>query len=579
MTYDRELRIRPGSIRSKSAQRVRPFVNQALAAAKKAGATVSRGQIRSSRSGFGRGRAATFQANRLLTNRSRQAVIKARVVRHHGTTATMKRHLRYLRREGVTQDGDKARLFGPDTDNADGVGFADRAADDRHHFRFIVSPDDAVEMDDLKGFTRDLMRQAERDLGTKLDWVGVAHWNTEHPHIHVVVRGRTDQGEDLVISREYIKEGMRARAQDLITQELGERTDLDIRNALHRQVDAERFTQLDRQLLSDQRRAGYVDLAPSAQVSADEYQVLKAGRIRKLEALGLASEFAPGQWVVSDQAPTTLRELGERNDIIKRIHRGLVDAGLDRPMASYVLGGEMLDDRIVGRLMGRDLDNELTGSAFVIVDGIDGRIHHVRLPSLEATGDSPPGSIVELRSYPGSEGKTRQALIVRSDLTLEEQVTAGGASWLDQQAIREERGDMGATGFGAEVQEALRRRAEHLVGQGLAKVDGDGFGYSRNLLQTLQQRDLRAAKERVAAETGLASIETQAGDYASGVYRQRLNLASGRFAVLDDGTGFRLVPWSPAIETRLGLHIGGSVRENGSISWDLGRSRGLDIGM
>src|SRR5262249_399128 len=157
-------------------------------------------------------------------------------------------HLNYLRREGVTRDGEKARMFGPGTDQTDVGAFAERCTDDRHHFRFIVSPDDALEMADLKRFTRDLMSRMEKDLGTKLDWVAVGHWNREHPQIHVILRGRADDGQDLIISRDYIKEGMRNRAQDLITQELGLRTDLDIRRTIERQIESERWTQLDRQL-------------------------------------------------------------------------------------------------------------------------------------------------------------------------------------------------------------------------------------------------------------------------------------------------------------------------------------------
>ena len=172
------------------------------------------------------------------TARSRGAVIKARVVRSSGRAAPLGTHLGYLRRDGVTRDGEKARLFGPDVDAADGGAFAERCGGDRHHFRFIVSPDDALDMADLKSFTRDLAEQMEKDLGTRLDWVAVDHWNTEHPHIHLIVRGMRDDGQDLVIARDYIKEGMRDRARDLITQELGPRTEHDIRRTLERQMAA-----------------------------------------------------------------------------------------------------------------------------------------------------------------------------------------------------------------------------------------------------------------------------------------------------------------------------------------------------
>jgi len=244
MAGEREFRIRPGRIRSTRAQSARPFIAQALAAAKKAGGGVSRsGRIVSAnRSRFGRGQRASIQANRLITARTRGAVIKARVVRHSSRAAPLGTHLDYLRRDGVTRDGERARLFGPGEGEVDGRAFAERCGDDRHHFRFIVSPDDAVEMSDLRSFTRDLVGQMEKDLGTRLDWAAVDHWNTEHPHVHLIVRGVRDDGQDLVISRDYIKEGMRDRARDLITQELGPRTDLDIRRSLERQVGAERWT-------------------------------------------------------------------------------------------------------------------------------------------------------------------------------------------------------------------------------------------------------------------------------------------------------------------------------------------------
>jgi type IV secretory pathway VirD2 relaxase len=97
---------------------------------------------------------------------------------------------------------------------------------DRHHFRFIVSLQDAEQLSDLRAFTRDLMAQAERDLGTTLDWIGVDHWNTDNPHVHVIVRGKGHDGRDLVIARDYISHGLCARAGHLATLELGPRSAL-----------------------------------------------------------------------------------------------------------------------------------------------------------------------------------------------------------------------------------------------------------------------------------------------------------------------------------------------------------------
>ena len=579
MSGEDDFRIRPGRIRSTSAQRARPFIAQALAAAQRAGGSVSRkGTIGPNhRSRFGRGQRASVQANRLITSRSRGAVVKARVVRHSGRGAPLATHLSYLRREGVTRDGEKARLFGPGTDDADRQAFAERCEDDRHHFRFIVSPDDAVEMSDLKTFTRDLVGQMENDLGTKLDWVGADHWNTEHPHVHLIVRGVREDGENLVISRDYIKEGMRDRARDLITQELGPRTDQEIRRTLERQIAAERWTNLDRQLARDRTRAGVIDLAPHPDRQPDDFHALKVGRLRKLESLGLASQIGPGQWAMSENAEATMRELGERGDIIKRIHRGLAERGIERGAANYVLAGESLDDPVVGRLVARGLDDELTGTAYAVVDGADGRTHHIKLPDLDAAGDGPPGSIVELRKFDDAQGRRRVALAVRSDLSIERQITATGATWLDRQAIAREPVALGGSGFGAEVRGAMNRRAEHLIGQGLAERQSRGVSFSRNLIETLRRRELDALGEKLASESGRPLTSASTGEYVSGTYRQRFALASGRFAMIDDGLGFQLVPWSPSLEKQLGRHVSGLARGDGGIDWSFGRKRGLGL--
>ncbi len=579
MTGDSDFRIRPGRIRSTRAQQARPFIAQALAAAKKAGAGVSRsGRIVSgNRSRFGRGQRASIQANRLLTARTRGAVIKARVVRQTSRSAPLATHLNYLRREGVTRDGEKAHLFGPGGDDADPKAFAERCQDDRHHFRFIVSPDDAPDMADLRSFTRDLVTQMEKDLDTSLDWVAVDHWNTEHPHVHLIVRGVRDDGQDLVISRDYIKEGMRDRARDLITQELGPRTDLDIQRSLKRQVDAERFTQLDRQLIRDGHATGVIETAIDPNVRLDEFHALKVGRLRKLETLGLAEQVGPGQWAIDTKAEATLRELGERGDIIKRMHRALTDRGIERGSAGYVLAAESLDAPVIGRLVDRGLDDELKGSAYAVVDGVDGRTHHIKLPDLEAAGDSAAGSIVELRAFDDAQGQRRVAIAVRSDLDIDRQVTATGATWLDRQNIAREPAALSEAGFGAEVRQALDRRADHLVGQGFGERHGQRVTFNRGLIDTLRRRELEAAGEKLSAETGQPFNRAGSGEYVAGTYRQRLALASGRFAMLDDGLGFQLVPWSPSLEKHLGKHVSGVARDDGGIDWSFGRKRGLGL--
>ena len=80
----------------------------------------------------------------------------------------------------------------------------------------------------------------------------------------------------------------------------------------------------------------------------------------------------------------------------------------------------------------------------------------------------------------------------------------------------------------------------------------------------------------IAAETGLAHRPLQEGQRVAGIYRRSVMLASGRYAVLDDGKAFSLVPWKPVIEQRLGQQLAATVRGN-AVSWELGRSRRVGI--
>lgn len=579
MNGDEDFRIRPGRVRSSGTQATRPFIAQALAAAQKAGGHVSRsGRISAgNRSTFGRGRTASVRANNLLTGRSRVVVIKTRVVRQTARATPLTTHLNYLRRDGVTRDGEKAHLFGPGETEVDGQAFADRADGDRHHFRFIVAPEDATDMADLRSFTRDLMGQMEKDLGTKLDWAAVDHWNTDNPHVHVILRGRADDGQDLVIARDYIKDGMRACAADLVTQELGPRSDLDIRRSLTTQIDADHWTQLDRQLSRDRDAHGIIDMAPANAERPDEFHAQKVGRLRKLETLGLAHEVGAGQWIIDDKAEATLRALGERGDIIKRMHRALTDHGIERGSASFVPAGESLDDTIVGRLVARGLDDELKGTAYAVVDGVDGRTHYIKLSNLDAAGDSTPGSIVELRKFDDANGQRRAALAVRSDYDLDRQITASGATWLDRQNIARDPHALSDGGFGAEVRHALHARADHLVAQGIAERRGSQMMFPRGLIETLRNQELEQAGQAIAAETGRPLKVAGTGDYVTGDYRRRLTLASGRFAMIDDGLGFQLVPWTLSLEKHLDRHVSGIARGDGGIDWSFARKRGIGL--
>lgn len=524
----------------------------------------------------GRGRAVALRA-RFRAN-GRRVVIKARVVRHSGArfrAAPLGRHVAYLKRDGVTRDGQSADLFDAQSDAADGDSFAERSGDDRHHFRFIVSPEDATDLADLKTFTRELMADVARDLGTGLEWVAVDHWNTDNPHVHILVRGRADDGSDLVIDKDYIREGMRFRAEERATLELGPRSAREIASALDREVDADRWTSLDQRLreMADDA-GGVIDLRPGADNDVGRRRLL--GRAAKLDRMGLAENIGPAVWALKPEIEETLRELGDRGDIIKTMHKAMSRSLGSSDPARFAVHETGLGDPVIGRLVERGLHDELAGTAYAIVDGTDGRIHHLRFADLEMTGDSKPGSIVELRQWTDRHGEIRSSLAVRSDLTLSEQVRARGATWLDRQLVDHD-ARAGSLGFGRDMRDAMEKRSDVLVAEGLAHRQGRRLVLAPNLIETLRSRELAEAIDEIGRATGLAHRPSSSGDHVSGVYRERVTLSSGRFAMIDDGLGFQLVPWRPAIDGQIGRQINGVMAPTGGVEWTLGRGKGLSI--
>jgi len=580
---DNEFRVRPGRSRDSGAasgRRSQKLATQVQRAANKAGLAGSRraGLKRGSGSGkAARGRRTVAAMRR--TPGQRRVTVMARIARHKGAhyrAAPLAKHITYLERDGVSRDGRDASMFDARTDGADRDAFAGRCEDDRHHFRFIVSPEDAGDMEDLRSFTRELMADAAKDLGTELDWVAVDHWNTDNPHIHVLVRGVASDGTDLVIDRGYISEGLRFRAEERVTLELGPRTELDIRTALSREVDAERWTSLDRQLERlGQDTAGLVDLRPGGDADPEMRRLL-LGRAAKLEQLGLAAREGPAVWALEPGAETTLRDLSVRNDIIKTMHNAMSRDGGRFDVSALALHQDVPSEPVIGRLVERGLHDELTGSAYAIVDGVDGRTHHLRFNDMEMTGDAKAGSIVELRSWEDAKGHDRLSLATRSDIPLEAQIKAPGATWLDRQLVARDPVATG-NGFGREVRDALDARASHLETQGLARRQGQRVILAQDLVGTLKNQELTAATQAIAARTGLEHKPSGAGDYVSGIYRERVTLSTGRFAMIDEGLGFQLVPWRPALDQHLGQHITGTMSPGGTVDWALGRGRGISL--
>jgi hypothetical protein len=115
------------------------------------------------------------------------------------------------------------------------------------------------------------------------------------------------------------------------------------------------------------------------------------------------------------------------------------------------------------------------------------------------------------------------------------------------------------------------------VAEGLARRQDGKTLFARGLIDTLHKRELDSVANQLVSETGLTHAPSDVGEYVTGTYRQRVTLASGRFAMIDDGLGFQLVPWRPALEQKLGQHVSGTMLPGGSVEWSFGRQRDLGL--
>lgn len=552
-----------GRIRSGSGAKSQRYLIRVVRSMKRAGyskANRGRSSFSGSRSGRGYSSAAAQYAQSFQPGR-RRVIIKARFTRFgNGDIGAARAHLRYIQRDGVTREGEPGELYGPETDRADGKAFLSEAEGDRHQFRFIVAPEDSAQMEDLKPFVRDLMSQAEKDLGTKLDWVAVDHFNTGHPHTHIIVRGKDDLGKDLVIARDYLSRGLRERARDLVTLELGPETQHEVDQKIAREVQSERFTRIDRSILRDTDR-GILTIYSSPKQD-QQYLTHRMGRLRKLESMGLAEELKPGVWKVADRAESVLRQLGERGDIMKTMQRVLREAGIDRGTSDYsVFDATKHDMKITGKIVAIGLSNELQDQHYVVVDGTDGKLHYAEIGWLSKYDPPSKDMVVTLR---GSDGENRLAksmkpparIFIESHVPFRELVNAEGATWLDRELLSKQPETFREKGFGAEANQALKLRQRWLVQEGLM-IEQDGrLVAQRRMLAELTKRDVTKMGSELAAKLDMSQVSSSELGAATAKIIRSVRLASGRFAMMQKGKEFALIPWRKAMQMRKGKGLG-----------------------
>ncbi|MCP4096780.1 MAG: relaxase/mobilization nuclease domain-containing protein [Planctomycetaceae bacterium] len=461
-----EFKPKLGRIRSVSGRKNQKYLNHIVRDIRRTSqprSRTGRSTFFGSRSGRGYSVAASQRVRSFQPGR-RRVIIKARFTKiKSGDLGAARAHLRYIQRDGVTREGKPGELYGQDNDRVDGKTFLEGTEDDRHQFRFIVAPEDSAQFEDLKPFIRDLMQQAESDLGTKLEWVAVDHFNTGHPHTHIVVRGKVEKGGDLIIARDYLSHGLRERARGLITLELGPETKHELDQKIEQEVQSERFTRIDRTLLRD-ADLGILTISNSPNQNR-QWHSQRIGRLRKLESMGLAKELQHGVWKFAERTESVLQQLGQRGDIMKTMQAVLKEAGIDRGASDYsVFDASQSSKKITGKLVALGLSDEFNDRHYAVVDGMDGKLHYAEIGRLSKYDPPSKDMVVTLRGQNPIKQRQSQQTIARvfidSHVPFRNLASADGATWLDRKLLSKKPLEFRNKGFGAESNRALRLRQQ-----------------------------------------------------------------------------------------------------------------------
>ncbi|MEL7491985.1 MAG: DUF3363 domain-containing protein [Pseudomonadota bacterium] len=572
----------------------------------------------------------------------RRSIVKTRIVKLAGSGAAKQRaHLRYIERDATREkSGDKERggvLYDRTSDDADCDALIERGENDRHQFRIIVSPEDGADLELLKPLTRDLIASMERELDTRLDWIAADHYDTGRPHTHIVIRGRRDNGEDLVIPKRMIAHGMRERVNELLSIELGPLTELDLQRRVEREVGQERWTSLDRELKSI-TRDGVVEISKDARNLKTRLHLL---RLEKLQRLGLAENLGKRCWRLNEEFESKLRDLGLRGDIIKAMNRELRRRGDGRVAGTESIFDSVNDGRsVTGRVISVGRHGDFHERAFAMIDGIDGAVHHVDLGDADYVDELNRGAVVKIagrgdgvkksdhiieavahqsdgvysptrhekfdgkasrefirshvrrlealrrlgivdRSADGSwaipgDYISNVRLVQKSKMksrpvdvreltswTLEKQTRAIGASWLDRELSTHGDSRLSGDGFGGQVREAAEKRQIFLKSRGL-----DGAS-----IEKLQELEIADASKRLTREFDKPVSSAPKSGKIEGRYVRDVELASGKFALLEKRRELTLVPWRRAMSRAIGRNMLGVAR-NGRITWAWSKGRG-----
>jgi len=342
------------------------------------------------------------------------------------TSGQWRAHGRYIVRESARGRSSTPTAFTGDKELADlsvTLGTWQKGGDERL-FKLIISPEFGDRLD-LQKLTCELMRRMEKDLHTRLEWVAATHFNTEHPHVHIALRGIRDNGASLQLNRDYIKHGIRAAAEDLCTLQLGYRTEMYATEAERREIDAHRYTSLDRIIGRENDPAR----APGIGQEATHFTISRspgdrnlrgflriqeqhvAARLMTLSKMELAEPVGNNSWIVRRDFEGILRAMQRVNDRQKMLaaHGALLSDERLQMVVVDLRKLKSLEGRVV--LHGEEEAGREAGQAYLLLEGTDGRLHHVyytpEIHDARCVGKLRTNSFIRLRRMFTQDGHPR----------------------------------------------------------------------------------------------------------------------------------------------------------------------------
>ena len=310
------------------------------------------------------------------------------------------------------------------------------------------------------------------DLGVQLKWVGVVHQKTDNPHVHLVIKGTEPNGKDLIIKPDYISHGMRFRSADLLTRELGPRSELSILKAKQKALLQNRALAIDYKIaqLAKEHDGKFT---PFIFRDLDQIKAAQV-RIKHLQSLGLVTQ--PTKWPknfyqIDFSLIEKLKDLEAHHDLYKKISR----FGIKEEVRKHLPERSM-----VGKIVSKGLQDELNATYYVILDGADGNKWYVDLSKYQNVEELKEGQIIILESKnlaKESQASTinqpnktyAQKLHFDQSQSLRELVKAPGVTVLDRCLVNKNlQAVLSNNGVGAEIKAALKERQQILVERGLA---------------------------------------------------------------------------------------------------------------